>query len=118
MTNAIFSEKQPEVKITALDGENYFQICLNEKEIKESRPALGDEEPEEETGYQYDFNSWHDSSTNPDDVKQNPEKYLDYVPSATPTEKTPTLTDRIKALEEQQAASDAALQDLIMMQEG
>lgn len=101
-----------------MDGENYFQICLSEKEIKESRPAMGGDELFEETGYEYRFNSWHDSSTNPDDVKKNPEKYLDYVPSAIPTEKTPTLADRIKSLEEQQAASDAALQDLIMAQEG
>lgn len=118
MTKAIFSEKQPKVRVTSLDGENYFQISLNEEEVTEIHPAMDESEETEEIAYQYDFNSWHDHTTSVEDVKNGPEKYLDYSPSAVATEKTPTFADRLKSLEEQQETANAALQDLILMQEG
>lgn len=112
---AIFSEKQPKVRVTSLNNVNYFFICLNEEKVKS--PS------HEETGilsqeyYEYDYNEWHDSTTNIADVRNNPEKYINYISSSIPTESSPTLEDRIKNLEEQQAATAQAVQDMILMQE-
>lgn len=112
---AIFSEKQPKVKVTSLNNVNYFIICLNEEKA-DARPYDGQEiNPQE--NYEYDYNEWHDSTTNIADVRNNPEKYINYIPSSIPTESTPTLVDRIKNLEDQQAATAQAVQDMILMQE-
>lgn len=113
MTKARFTDKQDTVRVKTLDGENYFAIALNEAQI--------DVPMETETGttqtvtmYEYDYNEWHDHTTDVDAVRAEPSKWLNYMPSVVPTEHTPTIGERISTLEDKQAATAAALQDLML----
>lgn len=113
MTKARFVDKQDAVRVTTLDDENYFAIALNEAQI--------DVPMETETGttqtvtmYEYDYNEWHDHTTDVDAVRAEPSKWLNYAPSVVPTEHTPTIGERISTLEDKQAATAAALQDLML----
>lgn len=106
MTKAIFAEKQPSVKTAEIDGKTTVFICLNEME-KTVEDMGGNSHVE----YEYDFNEWSEESPDIDAIKANPEKYLDYRP---PKEKTDK--EKIASLEIQLLQTQAALQDLIMME--
>ena len=121
MTKAIFAARQDPVTVTQIEGVNYFQICLHEQEVQTQRgldpDGMGSElatEPE------YDFNEWHDATTDPEAVKADPEKYLAYTPvdDLPEPERTKTTEARLAALEKAQEATDQAVQDMIMAQLG
>ena len=106
MTKANFDAKQPSVNIATIDGKTTVQICLNETE-----KAVENMDGETHTEYEYDFNEWVEESPDVDAIKTNPEKYLDYRPPKEQTDK-----EKIASLETQLLQTQAALQDLIMME--
>lgn len=121
MTKARFAAKQEPVTVTQIDGTNYYQICLHEQDVQ-TQSGMG---PEDETAaavteYEYDFNEWHDSTTDPEAVKADPEKYLAYSPvdDLPEPERTKTTEARLVALERAQEATDQAVQDMILAQLG
>ncbi|MDY2837615.1 MAG: hypothetical protein SOT60_06750 [Bilifractor sp.] len=89
-----------------MDGKTFVQICLNEAE-----KTVEDMDGEIHTEYEYDFNEFAEESPDVDAIKINPEKYLDYQPPKEQTDK-----QRIATLESQLSQTQAALQDLIMME--
>ena len=119
MTKAMFAERQDPVTVTQIEGVNYFQICLHEQEVQAQHGMdPNGEESEPVTEYEYDFNEWHDSTTDPDVVKADPEKYLTYSPvdDLPEPERTKTTEARLVALEKAQEATDQAVQDMILAQ--
>lgn len=121
MTKAMFTERQDPVTVTQIEGVNYFQICLHEKETQAQHgldPEGMGSEPV--TEYEYDFNEWHDSTTDPEAVKADLEKYLAYSPvdDLPEPERTQTTEARLVALEKAQEAADQAVQDMILAQLG
>lgn len=84
MIRAKFYEKKPSVEIKTFDDEVYVFIYLNETE--------GDTEPSDDYPsyhfYEYDYAEFKDLKSNLDlnDIKENPENYLDYEPVQKPTE--------------------------------
>jgi hypothetical protein len=106
MTKAIFGEKQPSVRTTTMDGKTFVYICLNETEI-----TVENMDGESHAEYEYDFNEWSEESPDIDAIKASPEKYLGYRP---PKEKTDE--EKIASQEIQLLQTQAALQDLIMME--
>lgn len=92
MTNkARFLEQQPKYKfISGVESDDMVRvfICLNEKEIEE-KYEYNQENPVH--CYEYDYNEFIDYASNLDldDIKNNPENYLDYEPvqPATDSEK-------------------------------
>ena len=121
MTRARFAERQDPVTVTQIEGVNYFQICLHEQEVQTQRSLDPDgKESEPVTEYEYDFNEWHDSTTDPEAVKADPEKYLAYSPvdDLPEPERAKTTEARLAALEKAQEATDQAVQDMILAQLG
>lgn len=106
MIRATFSERQPSVSTATMDGKTFVQICVNEAE-----KTVDNMDGESHTEYEYDFNEWSEKSPDIDAIKASPEKYLDYRP---PKEKTDK--EKIASLEAQLLQTQAALQDLIMME--
>lgn len=121
MTKAMFAERQDPVTVTQIEGVNYFQICLHEQQVQTQYgldPEGKGSEPT--TEYEYDFNEWHDSVTDAETVKADPEKYLTYSPvdDLPEPERTKTTEARLVALERAQEATDQAVQDMILAQLG
>lgn len=85
-------EKQPSAKVVEKD-KVYVYICLNEKEVTEDR---GEESAEPVTMYEYDYKEIIEDIgvLDIDDVKENPEKYLNYEKTVEKTDK-----ERIAELE-------------------
>ena len=79
-------EKQPSVKVVEKD-KVYVYICLNEKEVTEDH--INSEESEPVTMYEYDYNEIIEDIgvLDIDDVKTNPEKYLNYKKAVEKTDK-------------------------------
>lgn len=97
---ARFDTTQEPVSIRQLDGMDYIYICLNENIVKE----IPEEQEEEQMYYEYDYREISEPAgiLNLEDVKANPEKYLDYDNNAK------TDTERIDTLE-------ATTDDIILM---
>ena len=82
--------------MTLVDGINQFQICLNEEEV--TTPAQSshteDDTSEPIIQYQYDFNEFRTDALTEEEVKADPEKYLDYTPIASlPEQEQPASID-------------------------
>ena len=92
MTKSRFMEKQPSAKVVEKD-KVYVYICLNEKEVTEDRR---EEFIEPVTMYEYDYKEIIEDIgvLDIDDVKTNPEKYLNYEKATVKTDK-----ERIAELE-------------------
>lgn len=106
MTKAIFSERQP---LVTKQGD-YFQIALNEKEVKNSiNHEFDDEDGQLQTMYEYDFHEFKDSNLTIDEVRANIEKYSHYTPG--PITENDKNVDLEKSLEEMKQI----LQEIIMM---
>ncbi len=110
--------------MTLVDGINQFQICLNEEEV--TTPAQSshteDDTSEPITQYQYDFNEFRTDALTEEEVKADPEKYLDYTPIASlPEQEQPASIDAaLKALQDAQEETAQAVQDMLaatMMEE-
>lgn len=94
MTKSRFMEKQPSAKVVEKD-KVYVYICLNEKEVTEDY-INSEESAEPVTMYEYDYNEIIEDIgvLDIDDVKENPERYLNYE-----KEKEKTDKERIAELE-------------------
>ena len=79
MTKSRFMEKQPSVKVVEKD-KMYVYICLNEKEVTEDH-TNSEESASSITMYEYDYNEIIEDIgvLDIDDVKTNPEKYLNLL---------------------------------------
>lgn len=124
MTKALFSEKQPAVRVTLVDGVSQFQICLNEEEVTEQAQISPSEDikAKPQKQYQYDFNEFRTDALTEDEVKADPEKFLDYTPIASlPEQEQPASIDAaLKALQDAQEETAQAVQDMLaaaMMEE-
>ncbi|MDO5339236.1 MAG: hypothetical protein Q4E78_03885 [Eubacteriales bacterium] len=97
---ARFDTTQEPVSIRQLDGMEYIYICLNEDVVKE----IPEGQEEEQIYYEYDYREISEPAgiLNLEDVKVNPEKYLDYENNVK------TDTERIDTLE-------ATTDDIILM---
>ena len=73
-------EKQPSVKVIEQNDEYFIFICLNETRHGNDDYSSVDGETEEISCWEYDYNEFHDKKENIDleDIKNNPEKYLEY----------------------------------------
>lgn len=93
MTKSRFMGKQPFVKVVEKD-KVYVYICLNEKEVTEDLNS--EESAEPVTMYEYDYNEIIEDIgiLDIDDIKTNPEKYLNYEKAVEKTDK-----ERIAELE-------------------
>ena len=77
---------------------------------------------EPQTQYQYDFNEFRTDALTEEEVKADPEKYLDYTPIASlPEQEQPASIDAaLKALQDAQEETAQAVQDMLaaaMMEE-
>lgn len=91
MTKSRFMERQQPVSVVEKD-KMYVYICLNEKEVTEDHG----EESAPATMYEYDYKEIIEDIgvLDIDDVKTNPEKYLNYEKAVEKTDK-----ERIAELE-------------------
>lgn len=110
MQEASFFEKQDPVTVNTVDGVKQYVICLDERE---EMHTIGLEEKTEFKQYVYKFNMFKDNSVDEEDVKANPQNYLEYMPKTVETIVQTTLEKRVKTLEQRQDDADQALQDLI-----
>ncbi len=112
MTKSRFMEKQQPVTVIEKD-KVYVFICLNETEVTEEN-MNGDESSESVTMYEYDYNEIIEDIgvLDIDDVKENPENYLEYEKAVEKTDK-----ERIAELEamnlEMSTTLDSLLTDII-----
>lgn len=97
---ARFDTAQESVTVRQLDGMDYVYICLNENIVTE----IPDGQEEEQTYHEYDYREISEPTGTLDlnDVKTNPEKYLNYK------NEVKTDTERIDTLE-------ATTDDIILM---
>lgn len=98
-----FTEKQPSVNVVEQDDEYFVFICLNETEKQENDDYSSADE--ERICLEYDYNEFHDKKENLDldDIKTNPEKYLEYPP------KEKSNKEKIAELEELNAELSATM---------
>lgn len=78
MNTMRFSEKQEKVNIYELEnGARDAVILTNEREVTETE-SLEDGKEKETTAYEYDGNIFRTHSLTAEQIKANPESYLDY----------------------------------------
>ena len=108
MTKSRFMEKQPSVKIVEKD-KVYVYICLNETEVTEDH-TNGEESSEPTTMYEYDYKEIIEDIgvLDIDDVKANPEKYLNYEKATVKTDK-----ERIAELEAMNAELSTTVDSIL-----
>lgn len=106
MTKSHFMEKQPSTKVVEKD-KVYVYICLNETEVTEDRR---EESAEPVTMYEYDYNEIIEDVgvLDIDDVKANPEKYIDYKKATEKTDK-----ERIAELEAMNAELSTTVDSIL-----
>ena len=92
---ARFFTPQDAVKIVSMRGTDYVFLCLNEQEVQETYPEMYDSEETERTVYEYDYAEIREPSGVLDfnDVRDNPEKYLEYEP----VKEEPDSLERIRS---------------------
>lgn len=108
MTKSRFMEKQPSVKVVEKD-KVYVYICLNEKEFTEDH-TNSEESSESITMYEYDYNEIIEDIgvLDVDDVKANPDKYLNYEKAVVKTDK-----ERIAELEAMNAELSTTVDSIL-----
>ncbi len=108
MTKSRFMEKQQPVLVIERD-KIYVYICLNETEVTDDR-TNGEESAEPVTMYEYDYKEIIEDIgvLDIDDVKENPEKYLDYEKAVEKTDR-----ERIAELEAMNAEMSTTLDSLL-----
>lgn len=109
MTKARFMEKQQPVTVVEKD-KTYVYICLNEKEVEEENVNVESEASESVTIYEYDYNEIIEDVgvLDIDDVKANPENYLNYEKEVEKTDK-----ERIAELEAMNSEMSATLDSIL-----
>lgn len=112
---ARFLEKQNPVTVTHIDGDTWFTICVNEQVEENTYESFNDEPLKTVTEYVYDLNQFKDNTVDEEEVIAHPEEYINYVPKAV-TPVTPlNIEQRVANLETQQAITDQAVQDALLM---
>ena len=108
MTKSRFMEKQQPVLVVEKD-KVYVYICLNETEVTEDH-TNGEEPTEPVTMYEYDYNEIIEDTgiLDIDDVKTNPEKYLNYEKATEKTDK-----ERIAELEAMNAELSTTVDSIL-----
>lgn len=108
MTKSRFMERQQPVLVVEKD-KVYVYICLNEIEVTEDH-TNGEESTEPVTMYEYDYNEIIEDVgvLNIDDVKANPEKYLNYEKATEKTDK-----ERIAELEAMNAELSTTVDSIL-----
>lgn len=108
MTKSRFMEKQPSAKVVEKD-KVYVYICLNEKEVTEDH-INSEESAEHVTMYEYDYNEIIEDIgiLDIDDIKANPEKYLNYEKATVKTDK-----ERIAELEAMNAELSTTVDSIL-----
>lgn len=108
MTKSRFMEKQQSVLVVKKD-KVYVYICLNETEVTEDHTNV-EESAEPVTMYEYDYNEIIEDIgvLDVDDVKANPEKYLDYKKATEKTDK-----ERIAELEAMNAELSTTVDSIL-----
>lgn len=108
MTKSRFMEKQQPVLVVEKD-KVYAYICLNETEVTEDH-TNGEESAEPVTMYEYDYNEIIEDIgvLDIDDVKTNPEKYLNYEKAVEKTDK-----ERIAELEAMNAELSTTVDSIL-----
>ena len=112
MTKSRFMGKQPSVKVVEKD-KVYVYICLNEKEVTEDHINSA-ESAEPVTMYEYDYNEIIEDIgvLDIDDIKANPEKYLNYEKAVEKTAKE-RLADLAARNAELSTTVDSILTDVL-----
>ena len=78
-----FAEKQEKLKIYELgEGKRDVVICLNEKEVEEENTETG----EKTKAYEYDGNIFRTYALTAEEIKEDPEAYIDYPGDEPPTD--------------------------------
>lgn len=108
MTKSRFMEKQQPVLVVEKD-KVYVYICLNEKEVTEDH-INSEESAESITMYEYDYKEIIEDIgvLDIDDVKTNPEKYLNYEKAVEKTDK-----ERIAELEAMNAELSTTVDSIL-----
>lgn len=108
MTKSRFMERQQPVLVVEKD-KVYVYICLNETEVTENH-TNGEESTEHVTMYEYDYNEIIEDIgvLDIDDVKTNPEKYLNYEKATEKTDK-----ERIAELEAMNAELSTTVDSIL-----
>lgn len=77
-----FSEKQDPVNVYNVEPDRMdVVICLNERQVTEKEEETG----KETTVYEYDGNIFRTSELTEAEIRENPEKYMDYPGDELPT---------------------------------
>ena len=100
-------EKQPSGKVVEKD-KVYAYVCLNETEVTENH--VNDRESVSITMYEYDYNEIIEDIgvLDIDDIKANPEKYLNYEKAVEKTDK-----ERIAELEAMNAELSTTVDSIL-----
>ena len=108
MTKSRFMERQQPVLVVEKD-KVYVYICLNETEVTEDH-TNGEESAEPVAMYEYDYNEIIEDIgvLDIDDVKTNPEKYLNYEKATVKTDK-----ERIAELEAMNAELSTTVDSIL-----
>ena len=108
MTKSRFMERQPSVKVVEKD-KVYVYICLNETEVTEDY-MNSEESTEPVTMYEYDYKEIIEDIgiLDMNDVKTNPEKYLNYKKAVEKTDK-----ERIAELEAMNAELSTTVDSIL-----
>lgn len=108
MTKSRFMERQPSVKVVEKD-KVYVYICLNETEVTEEN-MNSEKSSTPVTMYEYDYNEIIEDIDilDIDDVKANPEKYLNYEKAVEKTDK-----ERIAELEAMNAELSTTVDSIL-----
>ena len=112
---ARFLKKQKPVTVTHVDNDTWYTICLNEQIEESSYDSFSEGTTGTYTEYVYDLNQFKDNSLNEEEVIAHPEEYINYAPKEV-TPVTPfNIEERVANLEAQQAITDQAVQDALLM---
>lgn len=109
MTKARFMEQQQPVIVVEKD-KTYVYICLNGKEVKEENTNMESETSEPTMMYEYDYNEIIEDlgTLDIEDIKANPENYLNYEKEVEKTDK-----ERIAELEAMNSEMSATLDSIL-----
>ena len=107
---ARFSQPQLPVKTVAAGDKTYIFICLNEAQGTESYPDMGEGQTNG-SYYEYDYNEiiGPEDALPLENIQLHPEDYLDY----TYIEKSPTIEERLAALEQNQLEMDTIFEEVV-----
>ena len=107
---ARFSAQQQPVKVVQKAGMAYVYICVNETQGTEESSDMGEGQTKG-SYYEYDYNEiiGPEDALPLENIQLHPEDYLDY----TYIEKSPTIEERLAALEQNQLERDTIFEEVV-----